>query len=194
MPSEKPTATIAFAISTRPQRPAEENPIYRGAQIAIDELKQDASLPVRLEWKVFDDFGNTETTEKFAREIVADPGIIGVVGPMGSSEAFASASIYHEAGLVQVSPCASHPDLCQRGYETFFRLVANENGQGGELARMAYGYRQGRRAAIIHAMMPGPPRLLTFSLVSMRNWAARLPGGKSIPTETTILATSSGLP
>lgn len=151
MPSEKPTATIAFAISTRPQRPAEENPIYRGAQIAIDELKQDDSLPVHLDWKVFDDFGNTETTAQFAREIVADPGIIGVVGPMGSSEAFASAQIYHEAGLVQVSPCASHPDLCQRGYKTFFRLVANENGQGGELARMAYGYLKAGRAAIIHA-------------------------------------------
>ncbi|MCK6626470.1 MAG: branched-chain amino acid ABC transporter substrate-binding protein [Anaerolineae bacterium] len=151
MSNKKPTATIAFAISTRPQRPAEENPIYRGAQIAIDELKQDASLPVHLDWKVFDDFGDTATTEKFARDIVADPSIIGVVGPMGSSEAFACAPIYHEAGLVQVSPCASHPDLCQRGHQTFFRLVANENGQGGELARMAYGYLKAGRAVIIHA-------------------------------------------
>lgn len=151
MSNEKPTAYIAFSISTRPQRPAEENPIYRGAHIAIDELKQDGSLPVHLDWKIFDDFGNTETTAKFAREIVTDPSIIGVVGPMGSSEAFASTPIYSEAGLVQVSPCASHPDLCRRGYQTFFRLVANENGQGGELARMAYGYLKARRAAVIHA-------------------------------------------
>jgi branched-chain amino acid transport system substrate-binding protein len=151
MSSEKPTAYIAFAISTRPQRPAEENPIYRGAQIAIDELKNDPSLPVALDWKVFDDFGDTGTTEKFAREIAADPNIIGVVGPMGSNEAFASSPIYHEAGLVQISPCASHPDLCQRGYQTFFRLVANENGQGGELARMAFGYLKASHAAIIHA-------------------------------------------
>jgi dTDP-4-amino-4,6-dideoxygalactose transaminase/ABC-type branched-subunit amino acid transport system substrate-binding protein len=151
MSNEKPTVYIAFAISTRPQRPAEENPIYRGAQIAIDELKQDASLPVALDWKVFDDFGDTNITEKLAREIAADPNIIGVVGPMGSNEAFASAPIYQEAGLVQISPCASHPDLCQRGYQTFFRLVANENGQGNELARMAYGYLQASCVAIIHA-------------------------------------------
>lgn len=151
MTNEKPTAYIAFAISTRPQRPAEENPIYRGAQIAIDELKNDSSLPVRLDWKVFDDFGNTETTQNFARDIVADPSIISVVGPMGSSEAFACAAIYNEAGLTQVSPCASHPDLCRRGYQTFFRLVANEDAQGGELARMAYGYLKARRAAIINA-------------------------------------------
>lgn len=151
MQSEKPIARIAFAISTRPQRPAEENPIYRGAQMAIAELKDDPSLPLRLDWKVFDDFGNTETTRKFAQEIVADPGIIGVVGPMGSNEAFASAPIFNEAGLVQISPCASHPDLCRRSYKTFFRLVANEEAQGGELARMAYGYLKARRAAVIHA-------------------------------------------
>lgn len=151
MTNEKPTIYIAFAISTRPQRPAEENPIYRGAQLAIDELKRDSSLPVQLDWKVFDDFGNTETTQNFARQIVADPSIIGVVGPMGSSEAFACADIYHETGLVQISPCASHPYLCRRGYETFFRLVANEDAQGGELARMAYGYLKAKRAAIINA-------------------------------------------
>ena len=151
MQSERPTAYIAFMISSRPQRPAEENPIYRGAQIAIDALKQDMSMPVKLDWKVFDDSADTDQTRQFAEEIVADPTIIGVVGPMGSNEAFASAPIFNEAGLVQISPCASHPDLCQRDYNTFFRLVANEDNQGGELARMAFGYLKASRAAVIHA-------------------------------------------
>lgn len=151
MSEAKPTATIAFMISSRPQRPAEENPIYRGAHIAIDELKTDTSLPVKLDWRVFDDYGDTEKTGQFAAEIAADPTIIAVVGPMGSNEAFASAPTFNEAGLVQVSPCASHPDLCRRGYQTFFRLVANEDNQGGELARMAYGYLKAHRAAVIHA-------------------------------------------
>jgi ABC-type branched-subunit amino acid transport system substrate-binding protein len=151
MPTNKPTAFIAFAISSRPQRPALENPIYRGGQIAIDELNNDPSLPVQLDWKLFDDAGDHALTKQFAQEIVADPTIIGVVGSMGSGETFVNAPIFHAAGLVQVSPCASHPDLCQRGYNTFFRLVANENTQGGELARMAFGYLHARRAAIVHA-------------------------------------------
>jgi len=151
MQNNKATAYIAFSISTRPQRPAEENPIYRGAQIAIDELKNDTSLPISLDWKVFDDNGDAEVTKKYAEEIVADPTIIGVVGPMGSNEAFASAPIFNQAGLVQVSPCASHPDLCKQGYRTFFRLVANEDAQGGELARMAYGYLKASQVAVIHA-------------------------------------------
>lgn len=151
MPNDISTYYIAFAISSRPQRPAVENPIYRGAQIALDELKNDANLPVKLDWKVFDDSGDHTLTRKFAEEIVADPTIIGVVGSMGSGETFVNAPIFHAAGLAQVSPCASHPDLCRKGYQTFFRLVANENAQGGELARMAYGYLHARRVAIVHA-------------------------------------------
>jgi branched-chain amino acid transport system substrate-binding protein len=70
---------------------------------------------------------------------------------MGSNEALANAPIFDEAGLVQVSPCASHPDLCTRGYQTFFRLVANEDVQGRELARMAYDYLKAKRLAVVQA-------------------------------------------
>jgi len=151
MPSEKPIARIALSISTRPGRPARENPAYRGAQVAMDELKGDDILPVRLDWKMFDDFGDPEKSERLAREIVADSTFIGVVGPMGSTEAFANAPIFNKAGIVHVSPCASHPDLCKQGYKTFFRLVANEDMQGRELARMAYGYLKASRLAVVNA-------------------------------------------
>lgn len=151
MPEKRPLACIAIAISSRPGRPATENPIYRGLQIAMADLANDPSLPVSLEWRVFDDFGDHARTRQFAEEIVADPGIVAVIGPMGSGEAFVNAPIFNQAGLLQVSPCASHPDLCQRGYQTFFRLVANEDDQGGALARLAYGYLGARRAAIVHA-------------------------------------------
>ena len=38
MKKEKPVAQIALTISSRPGRAAEENPIFRGMQIAMDEL------------------------------------------------------------------------------------------------------------------------------------------------------------
>jgi branched-chain amino acid transport system substrate-binding protein len=151
MQNDNSVARIALAISSRPGRPAEVNPIYRGAQIAMEEVKADDSLPVPLDWEVFDDSGDPAMTRKLAREIVDDPSIIAVVGSMGSGEAFINAPIFHEAGLLQISPCASHPKLCEQGYETFFRLVANEDVQGGELARMARGYLDADRAAIVHA-------------------------------------------
>jgi branched-chain amino acid transport system substrate-binding protein len=150
MKKEKLVAQIALTISSRPGRAAKENPIFRGMQIAMDELKNDDTFPVQLDWKVFDDFANKETAEKLALEIVKDLSIIGVVGSMGSDETFANAPIFHKADLVQVSPCASHPDLCRQGYRTFFRLVANENLQGGALASIAYNYLNSRQVAIVH--------------------------------------------
>lgn len=150
MKKEKPVAQIALTISSRPGRAAEENPIFRGMQIAMDELTSDETFPLQLDWQVFDDFANKETAEKLALEIVKDSRIIGVVGSMGSDETFANAPIFHKAGLVQVSPCASHPDLCRQGYSTFFRLVANEDLQGGALASIAYSYLDSRQAAIVH--------------------------------------------
>lgn len=149
--NEYSVAYIALPISTQPGRPAEETPILRGAQIAIEELNNDKSLSIVLDWKVFDDFGNLEKRQKFAKEIVADPTIIGAVIGMGSTGAFDIAPIFNEAGLVQISPCASHPDLCQQGRKTFFRLVANEEIQGRELARMAYGYLNSHSVAVVYA-------------------------------------------
>ncbi|MFN8497943.1 MAG: branched-chain amino acid ABC transporter substrate-binding protein [Anaerolineae bacterium] len=151
MSTDKSVARIAIAISSRPGRAAAENPIYRGLQVAMDDLAADASLPVSLEWRVCDDFGDHAATKRFADELAADPTVVGVIGPMGSGEAFVNAPVFNAAGLAQVSPCASHPDLCRRGYQTFFRLVANENVQGGELARLARGYLNAQRAAIVHA-------------------------------------------
>ena len=84
-----------------------------------------------------------------ARSIVTDLSYVGVVGPMGSSEAFVNAPIFNTAGLLQVSPCASHPDLCQSGYSTFFRLVPNETMQGHELARVARLLLKASKVAIV---------------------------------------------
>ena len=69
---------------------------------------------------------------------------------MGSTEAFANAPIFDAAGLLQISPCASHPDLCERGYRTFHRLVANERVQGHELAALAIGRLGARAVGIVH--------------------------------------------
>ena len=43
------TTRIAVLISSRLQRPALENPIYRDATIAIEHARADSSLPVPLD-------------------------------------------------------------------------------------------------------------------------------------------------
>jgi len=144
-------ARIALVISTRVNAPADTLPTYRGFVLAMEDIA--ASRPsgaVPIEWRMFDDHGDTALTAELAAEIVSDPSYVAVAGPMGSSEAFANAPVFDAAGLLQVSPCASHPDLCRRGYQTFFRLVPNEEVQGRELARVARTVLGSATVAIVH--------------------------------------------
>jgi branched-chain amino acid transport system substrate-binding protein len=141
---------IGLSISTRINAPADTLPTYRGFLLAMEKVAQAADLPVAVEWSMLDDGGDPDRSRALAEEAAADPSYVGIVGPMGSTEAFANAPVFDEAGLLQVSPCASHPDLCHQGYRTFFRLVPNEKVQGTELARIARTYLGAQRAAIVH--------------------------------------------
>jgi branched-chain amino acid transport system substrate-binding protein len=116
----------------------------------MEQVAQANDLPVDIEWTMLDDRGDPDLSRELAEKAVADSRYVGIVGPMGSTEAFANAPIFDAAGLLQVSPCASHPDLCQQGYRTFFRLVPNEKVQGTELARIARRYLGADRAAVVH--------------------------------------------
>jgi branched-chain amino acid transport system substrate-binding protein len=147
---ERPQGKVALSISTRASGAADTLPTYRGFVLAMEELVDDPSPNVDLSWEMFDDHGDPQRTAELARQIVDDPSFLGVVGPMGSTEAFANAPIFDAAGLLQISPCASHPDLCERGYRTFHRLVPNERVQGHELARVAVDHLGASRCALVH--------------------------------------------
>lgn len=146
----RPIARIALSISTRVHGPADTLPTYRGFLLAMEDVQARTELPFDVQWRMFDDHGDPDRSRELAEEVVADPTYIGVVGPMGSTEAFANAPVFNEAGLLHVSPCASHADLCRSGYRTFFRLVPNEEVQGRELARIARSLLHSRRLAIVH--------------------------------------------
>jgi branched-chain amino acid transport system substrate-binding protein len=146
----RPAARIALSISTRVHGPADTLPTYRGFLLAMEEVQARNDLPFDIQWQMLDDHGDPDRSRTLAEQIVGDPSVIGVVGPMGSTEAFANAPVFNEAGLLHVSPCASHADLCRSGYRTFFRLVPNEEVQGRELARIARSLLHSDRLAIVH--------------------------------------------
>lgn len=138
--SQQEPYVIALSVASRGYAPATESSTYRAAELAVETCNNDPDYPHALELQVFDDEGDLERTSALAHDIVGDPRILGVVGPTGSSEALANAPIFAEAGLAQVSPCASHPDLCHEDNETFFRLNADGQAHAQTLADLIADY------------------------------------------------------
>ncbi len=178
-------ARIALSISTRSNGTAPTLPTYRGFVLGFEDLSKRSDIAMPVDWVLLDDHGDPYQSALLAETVAADPRFIGVVGPMGSSEAFANAPVFDAAGILQVSPCASHPDLCNKGYGTFHRLVANEETQGGALARLATDQLEATKVAVVHDAD-------AFGRSVADNFSAALESvGGSISTRVSISKTDS---
>jgi len=110
-----------------------------GAQMAIDELN--ARKPeigrhaVRFELVVGDDQADPRTGTIVAQRLV-DAGIRGMVGHFNSGVTIPASRIYHEAGIPQLS-VSTNVKYTHQGYETAFRLMADDDKQGSSLGRYA---------------------------------------------------------
>ena len=84
-----------------------------------------------------------------AREMAADPDIMGVIGHFDEATTLAALSTYHEAGLALVVPGARAVQVTRAGYPEVFRLGADNNLLGATAARYAVIEKGARRLAVV---------------------------------------------
>ncbi|MDL5158419.1 branched-chain amino acid ABC transporter substrate-binding protein [Actinomycetospora termitidis] len=111
-----------------------------GADLAVREANEQCAIPgYRLALDARDDRADPATGAAAARDLVANPDLIGVVGTYNSSTAQAVQPVLGEAGVVQVSPGNTNTSLTRganpvtaplRQYQTYFRVVATDAVQG----------------------------------------------------------------
>ena len=93
-----------------------------------------------------------------ARQIVADPQVVGVIGPACSGAAVGASPVLSTAGLAMISPANASPDLTSdlagnRGpdyHPGYFRVYSNGLYQAQAVAHFAYNELGLRRMATIH--------------------------------------------
>ena len=137
--------------------------IANGVKVAVAEANAANTVPgVTFAAKVLDDTINNKhdpaKDASNARTFIADPSIIGEVGPLNSSAAQGSEPVYNSAQMVQISPANTNPDLTDpkfrakyepttaagKGPITYFRTVSTDSYQGPAAALYA---KQGARRA-----------------------------------------------
>lgn len=109
-------------------------------RLAIDELNNEK---ISIEGKVAhfellseDDMADPRTATQVAQKLV-DAGINGMIGHLNSGTSIPASKIYHDAGLVEISPSATAIAYTSQGFPGAFRVMANDSQQGKQLAHYA---------------------------------------------------------
>jgi branched-chain amino acid transport system substrate-binding protein len=123
-----------------------------GAKMAIDELNANGFMldgkKVTLQLLTEDDAADPKQGTAVAQKLV-DAKVNGVIGHLNSGTTVPASKIYHDAGIPQISPSATTPQYTQQGFETAFRVVANDNKLGGTLGRYAVDTLKAKNIAVI---------------------------------------------
>ncbi|KAF3999923.1 branched-chain amino acid ABC transporter substrate-binding protein [Glaciimonas immobilis] len=123
-----------------------------GAKMAIDELNAKGTMiggkKVKFVLDGEDDASDPKLATTVAQKLV-DAHVNGVIGHMNSGTTIPASKIYFDAGIAQISPSATNPKYTQQGFNTAFRVVANDGQLGGTLGRYAVDKLHAKNIAVI---------------------------------------------
>jgi branched-chain amino acid transport system substrate-binding protein len=106
------------------------------AKLAVKTLAPQLGLKIQLLQGDTPVEQGAAPAQTLAQKYVADPSVVGTIGPATSGAAAASAQTYFQAGMAQISPSATRVDLTytvngkKEGTPAFFRVVPADNIQG----------------------------------------------------------------
>ncbi|HKF78073.1 MAG TPA: branched-chain amino acid ABC transporter substrate-binding protein [Candidatus Dormibacteraeota bacterium] len=122
-------------------------PMGEVVRLAVSEL---APPRLDLELVACDDRADDASAVLAAKTLVADSGVVAVVGHKNSGACAAAGPLYHRAGLTQLTQSATDSSLSRRGWPTFFRLCADNERQAAVAAEFAVGELGSFRPAVVH--------------------------------------------
>ena len=123
-----------------------------GVRLAVDDLNAQGLViggkKIKFELVAEDDAGDPRQATAVAQKL-CDQKIAGLVGHLQSGTSIPAASVYSRCGLPNITASASNPDLTKPGYKTTFRLIANDNALGADLAVFASDTLKLKKVAVI---------------------------------------------
>jgi branched-chain amino acid transport system substrate-binding protein len=123
-----------------------------GAILAVEDLNAKGikigGKPVKFQLLMEDDAADPKQGTTVAQKLV-DAKVNGVIGHLNSGTTIPASSIYHAAGIAQISPSATNPKYTAQGFKNAFRVVANDSQLGGALGRYAVDTLKVKQVAVI---------------------------------------------
>ena len=131
-PKPVPTGPIKVGMMTVMTGPAASVGMEQRnwAKLAMDQFNEAGGVAgVKVEMIEGDTEFDPAKAVLVAEQLAADAAVYGVVGPESSQNCAAVVEIFEKASLAHVSPSCTKPDLTEKGYKTFFRVVPRDDVQ-----------------------------------------------------------------
>ena len=123
-----------------------------GVRMAIDELNaQNLTIggkKIKFEIAAEDDAGDPKQATAVAQKL-CDQKVAGVVGHLQSGTTMPASGIYNKCGIPHITTAATNPAITKPGYNTTYRLIANDNSLGAALAIYAVDALKLKNVAVI---------------------------------------------
>lgn len=149
--AQKGKVKIAVQAPLSGEQAALGEHIKLGAQIAVEEsAKAFKALGFDLELVPQDDQAKPEVGVANARNMVADPDVLVIVGHFNSGVALPSSEVYKDAMLAMISPANTATEITDRGYPNVNRVCGRDDVQGPVGARFAAQELKAKSVYIIH--------------------------------------------
>ncbi len=136
--AQKGTIKIAVQAPLSGEQAALGEYIKLGAQLAVEEaVRSFKTLGFDLVFVPYDDQAKPEVGVANARNIVADPDVLALVGHFNSGVALPASEVYKDAMLAMISPANTATEITDRGYPNVNRVCGRDDVQGPVGARFA---------------------------------------------------------
>ncbi len=123
-----------------------------GARMAIEELNTQniviGGKKIKWEIQAEDDAADPKQGTAAAQKL-CDAKVAGVVGHLNSGTTIPASKVYNDCGIPHVTGAATNPALTKPGYNTTFRIIANDLALGAGLANYASDALKLKRVAVI---------------------------------------------
>ena len=126
----------------------------RGAHMAVEDINaQGGVLGKKLALETADDACDPKQAVAAANDVVGK-GAVFVAGHYCSSSSIPASSVYHEAGVLQMTPASTNPaltdDAAKKGWNNVFRVCGRDDAQGAVAGKYLADHYKGKNVAIIH--------------------------------------------
>ncbi len=122
----------------------------KGAEMAVADINAAGGLlGEKLSLSVGDDRCDPKEAVAVANKFVND-GIVFVAGHFCSGSSIPASAVYHEEGVLQITPASTNPKLTEQGFANVFRTCGRDDQQGDYAGAWLAKYYKDKRVAFAH--------------------------------------------